>query len=370
MKQVAVTFVGIAAMLFTVPAWSNGDEERNTVAIDIVHPWNGALSVIDDLKDELSGIDVTQTIKSDDELRESIDSNPHVFWDFDVFGFPPSWGEPLMTSKLLANICDCIASKNIDVKRLHGIVKIPNSHWMLPIPVVDYYQLYFNKDLFKDAGLDDPPTSHQEFLRYAEALTDNNMSVHGLVLPFPSGVATGIYPLIWSSGETLMVSRKPNLEIESVINVLRLVKTLYSKSSMPNPTMTEKEAERYFVEGSAAMMIGPSEYGHRWRHMYPELNFGVALVPAYQNVPRPIPRVRVGALGVLKNSERQQEACSLIAHIASKDTPFDTGDPELPVELNLLFAQHVNHMLDGQMTEKETAAAIQQAWVSELAIYP
>ena len=368
MKHFAVTFVGVMITVLAVPSWSSGGEEQSPVVIDILHPWNKRLPVIEDLMEEWYTVDVHETILHSD-LWELIESEWSVFSGFDILGFPPRWGPYLEEGNLLESICDCIVSKHIDLARLHGIAQTPASRWMLPIRIVHYYYLYYNKDLFAVADLEGPPTSHREFLEYAETLTDSGSSVHGLVLPLPSGVTAALFPLIWSSGGALMVDRKPNVEIEPVIDVLRLVKALHSKSSMFDPRMNEKTAEKYFASGRAAMMLGPSEYGDRWRHMYPDLNFGVAFVPTAQGDPRQISRVRAGALGILRNSGRQKEACSVIAHIVSQDVPMDTGDPELPVELDLLFARHVIEMLDEHKTETETASAIQQAWVSELAIY-
>ncbi len=55
-----------------------------------------------------------------------------------------------------------------------------DSLYFVPFQVVGYY-MYWNKDLFKDAGLDPevPPKTWDEWQEYAEKLTDANKNVYG-----------------------------------------------------------------------------------------------------------------------------------------------------------------------------------------------
>ena len=161
---------------------------------------------------------------------------------------------------------------------------------------IDPIVLYWNRDLFSNAGIASPPRYWDEFLSYSERLTKYDVSDNIM----QSGAALGEFtnienakdilsmlilqsnnPIVKKDTQEVVMNKKGTNEIISPAeNSVKFFnefsdpgKTTYSwnRSLMPSTKM--------FVDGSLAMYFGYSGEIDNIRKRNPHLNFDVAVVP-------------------------------------------------------------------------------------------
>ncbi|HEY4152977.1 MAG TPA: sugar ABC transporter substrate-binding protein [Pseudolysinimonas sp.] len=121
--------------------------------------------------------------------------------------YVPNWVKQGLFQDLTKNIDGLSFKKSINQGHLTAGT-LDNKNYVLPF-VLDLSAMFWNKDLFKQAGLDPDkgPTTLQEFADDAEA-------IQALHLPDTYGTATGLecggclvftwFPSIWASGDQVM----------------------------------------------------------------------------------------------------------------------------------------------------------------------
>ena len=145
--------------------------------------------------------------------------------------------------------------------------------------------LYYNKDLFKKAGLnpDKPPTTWAELESAAEKITALGGGVKGFYF---SGACGGcnvftLSPLIWGSGGDIMKGDKAALDSPEVTEALTLYRSMWDKGLISPSAKTDDGATfgggfgdgKLGMVGSGAFQVGSLKKDH------PDLDFGVAPLP-------------------------------------------------------------------------------------------
>jgi sn-glycerol 3-phosphate transport system substrate-binding protein len=143
--------------------------------------------------------------------------------------------------------------------------------------------MYYNKDAFREAGLDPetPPATWGGLLAASKALTKDDGSQWGLMIP-----STG-YPywmfgaLAMQNGQTLMTSGdKTNFDHPDVVAALELWKAFGSEHKiMPEGTIEWGTLRQNFLEGKTAMMWH-STGNLTTVKKNANFDFGVAMLPA------------------------------------------------------------------------------------------
>jgi multiple sugar transport system substrate-binding protein len=174
---------------------------------------------------------------------------------------------------------DTLSKGQIDVSSADGrIYAVPRD--------VDASALYWNKDLFKQAGLDPekPPTSFAEIEEYAKKITALGGKKHGYYF---AGRCSGcnaytLLPLVWATGgEILSDAGAPSFDSPAVKQALGLYNRLWSSGSVPKSAKTD--GGENWLTGFAAGNIGIQPLGafaiRAIREQNPKLDFGVARLP-------------------------------------------------------------------------------------------
>lgn len=137
--------------------------------------------------------------------------------------------------------------------------------------------LYWNKDLFKAAGLnpETPPATLDELATYAEKLTVPSKHQYGLLLP-----KGATYPqFLWANGGDVddPSSNKNLLNSDANLKTLEWLQNLTVNKKVTPKSITGSEADTMFQSGQGAMyMSGPWQInGLRSQG----INFGVTSVP-------------------------------------------------------------------------------------------
>jgi len=196
----------------------------------------------------------------------------------------PGLDEPLMTLKRFREEFVDVAYQDLVVD---------NQIYSLPV-YIDTLALYYNKDIFNDAGLARPPATWDEFNQYVEQLTkfDNNRNIT------QSGGAIGSARNINRSTDILM-----NLMLQSGVRMTNEENTEATfTSSVDNQRVAEIALQYYtdftnpakvvycwndnlhysvdaFAEGFTAMMFNYSHQTDALRGRASRLNFAVAPMP-------------------------------------------------------------------------------------------
>lgn len=216
----------------------------------------------------------------------------------------------------------------------------------------DVSALFWNKDLFKKAGLDPekPPTSLQEIHDYAKKITGVEEGVYGYYL---AGNCAGCNiftfgPLIWASGgkiEPLDANDEP-LTGDNLIKVLEWARMMH-KEGLINPANQAENGETFHLQfGSGKVgMMGTGNFNITLaREQNPGMNFGITLLPGIE------PGTTASFAGgdivtVPKGSKRVADAVDFMKFILSD---------EVQVEV---YAKMLNMTTRGDMTENKYFAA-------------
>jgi len=123
--------------------------------------------------------------------------------------------------------------------------------------------VYYNKALFAAAGITEPPTTWDEWVETAKALTidangDGTPEQYGVVLPDHATVANGLWPSLFygnggdivENGDTAVIDSPENLE------TLRFWQDAIATHKISPTGVDGIEADGIFSAGQAAMTIG------------------------------------------------------------------------------------------------------------------
>ena len=155
----------------------------------------------------------------------------------------------------------------------------------------DVSALFWNKDLFRQAGLDPekPPTSLAEIREYADKITALGGDVKGYFLP---GSCAGcniftVGPLMWASGATIEpeAANGEPLQGEGVKQVLQWARDMIAAGNVHEDAQGEtgETFAQRFGSGKVGMM-GTGNFNITLaKEQNPEMDFGVALLPGVES---------------------------------------------------------------------------------------
>lgn len=151
----------------------------------------------------------------------------------DVVGLDGSWVYDFAKQGSIANLTDLMGSAGYDDSQLSSQIQFEGNTYM--IPVVNFaYPMYANMDILKEAGVNELPTTREEFLAACEAVKKNGVA--GWAIPLssesPSGIQNQFMTWLWASGGSMLKDGKPNLEGNAELEAtVEFVKELFDKGS-------------------------------------------------------------------------------------------------------------------------------------------
>lgn len=186
-------------------------------------------------------------------------------------------------------------------------------------------QLIYNKQMFRDAGLDPetPPKTLDELADAAVKLTkrddDGNIDVFG----FEIGMSTDAHwtlhafsPIFWGyGGEYQLEDGSSGFGTEAGVQALSYWNKLVNELKV-SPTERVQDG---FVSGKIAMMLDGEWNFRTWREEYPELDYGVTTIPMpSEDV---VPQIPLGGrvCVIPTMAEDKEDGFELIKHVTSYD---------------------------------------------------
>jgi len=216
----------------------------------------------------------------------------------------------------------------------------------------DVSALFWNKDLFRKAGLDPevPPTSLQEVHDMAAKINGVEEGVYGYYLP-GNCAGCNIFtfgPLIWASGgkiEPLDANDEP-LTGDNLIMVLEWARTMH-KEGLINPSAQAENGETFhlaFGSGKVGMM-GTGNFNITLaREQNPGMDFGITLLPGIEKGST-ASFAGGDIVTVPRGSKRVADAVDFMKFILSDEVQLE------------VYAKMLNMTTRGDMTENAYFAA-------------
>lgn len=183
-------------------------------------------------------------------------------------------------------------------------------------------ELIYNEPLLKEAGFDGPPTTPQEYLEYARALTvqdGNSVTQYGAIMPGGDDRYTYEAVLLWSLafGGNLAADGKPTLTDPGTVEGVEFMQELYNEMLVPQ-SVPYPDQRQLLAQGQAAMAIDGSWLFPLIESTNPNglADFKTARVPWASGVSTggPMQLLSVGA-----NSAQAAQAREFIAMVSQPD---------------------------------------------------
>ncbi|OIO34777.1 MAG: hypothetical protein AUJ70_00335 [Candidatus Omnitrophica bacterium CG1_02_40_15] len=202
----------------------------------------------------------------------------------------------------LTSVVDDEWKNKIFPKPLEQNVFSPDNEWGIKagiygIPIdVNSMEIFYNKDLFKKAGLDPdyPPKTWDEFIEIGKKLRQAGIQ------PFVSGfgeawlvgafAASYEWNIFGQDGILATIRGKIPYTDPRWIKILNIYKDMRDAGMFASGivTMVNKDAERVFATEKAAMALNGSWGVNVYYQMNPNLNYGVILPPPMSDGKYPI----------------------------------------------------------------------------------
>ncbi len=182
--------------------------------------------------------------------------------------------------------------------------------------------LFYNKDLFKKAGLDPniPPRTWSELLDAAKKISALGNDVFGF------GIKTGQYttwqtflPFAWSNGASVLTKdwKKAAVNSPEFVEALEFVSKL-TKYSMIDSNLNVRQA---FMQGKVGMILDDVGRIKTFKKNAPKLNFGYALFVRPDKLwSKPIQFGGAEVIVIPKNTKHPKEAEMLAKFLVEKNS--------------------------------------------------
>jgi multiple sugar transport system substrate-binding protein len=208
---------------------------------------------------------------------------------------------------------------------VNDFVTVKGKHYAYPMLAEPSSVLYYNKDMFKAAGLDPekPPVTWDELIADGKKLSKNR--VYGLLL-------AGAEPEIaWSQwGLQNMVHgfpitndwSKADINNDGFKQLLTFLGTLSKDNIIPKQEPSGYTDIKSFAEGRAAMAINGSWAIGQLKNDYPKMldKVGVAVLPTPDgNQEKPTATLGGWTLAIDGNSKHDKEAADFISYVLAGD---------------------------------------------------
>jgi multiple sugar transport system substrate-binding protein len=207
--------------------------------------------------------------------------------------------------------------------------RVNNKTYAVP-EAVDVSSLFYNKDLFRRAGLNPnkPPTTLAELAQDAKKITALGHGISGYY--FSAGCAGcnafTFLPMIWASGGDVLSKDQKSATFDSpaVRNALGVYRQMWQAGSIAKAAKTD--SGEHFVDLFASGKIGMQGIGafaiSGYKHDHPNLHFGVAPLPGLHGGRSAF--VGGDMMGIPSGSQHVDEAWSFISYALSADVQLNS----------------------------------------------
>jgi multiple sugar transport system substrate-binding protein len=196
--------------------------------------------------------------------------------------------------------------------------------------------MYYNQSLFEQAGVDSVPETWDELRAAAEQISALGGDIHGFGLQ-GAEIETDVYfyYAFWSfGGELIEEDGTSGLDTEAGYQAARLYKEMIDAGlTQPGATANSREdVQNLFKQGNVGMMITAPFLSGQIRDEAPDLDYGVAAIPAGPDGLRGTYGV-TDSIIMFENSQNKETAWEFLDFIFTTELrqEFTSGEGFLPV---------------------------------------
>jgi multiple sugar transport system substrate-binding protein len=326
------TFTILTIVLFSCASvFAQGSSESakadETITLEFMQWWEPEMApgVMEAICSEYEaanpGIKIKRISKPYSEVQSQVTIGAASGTLSDVLGCDPTWIYNLVKQDAVQPLDEFMSADNYDESQLASISVLNGKKYLINVENF-IYPLFYNTDMFEEAGISEVPKTHSEFISVAEKLTDTSKNQYGwdisLSLQNPTGIQNDIMSLVWASDG----SGVPEPNNEDVAKVFNLVKTMNDKGLLVPGFMTAQEQDKveHFVNNRCAMMVDSLAHINMIRERNADLNFDIALPPVADDYSGPhILDMAAWGITISKSSEHPQEAWDFVKYIMSPE---------------------------------------------------
>lgn len=243
-------------------------------------PDNALRGLMDEFEEQNPGIKVKLLSGPYASTREQIVAGAAAGTMSDVVGLDGAWVNDFAKQGAIANLSEMMEKKGYDASKLVSQVKVDDQTYS--IPVTNFvYPLFVNDGLLEKAGIKEAPKTRTDFMKTAQAVSDENTKGWALPLSLeaPNGIQNDVMSWVWASGGSMLKDGKPYLEgNKDVEEVVQYIKDLSDQDLIAPGALTMKEQDKVeeFTNGRVAMMIDSLAHVNLIRENNPDLKFSLA----------------------------------------------------------------------------------------------
>ena len=280
----------------------------------------------------------------------------------DLLSVNNEWVSTFATAKGILNLDEYIQTNEYDISDFYdgardGIT-VNGSVYGLPYRA-ETHGMFYNTDLFKDAGYDGLPDTWEEFVPIAQAITEkNDGKVKGIAIPGGEWGNTSyqLINMIQCSGGNVLNedNTECTLDSEEAIRAAQLFVDLYRKYNVVPESIMENDnaaGRTLFAEGKVAAFMSGAYDISAIRDIDSELNMSTGLVPVFEGAERNL--IFAGWSTVISAKTKNPDAAWLLAEFLSS--------PEISVEYSTTFSARKSMAESDQYMEDPLLANLSEA---------
>ncbi len=343
-KLIAILLALVLVLSMTACGSSSGDtyvdddgNEQEIVEIEFIQWWSVEAGgeymydVVADFEALNPGIKVTLIEQPFADTKNVTVSNFATGQSADIIGMNPPWSRELYDMGILAPLDEFInADSSYSLDNYVGVADtIDGDHYTVPVTPLAFF-LYYNVDMFEEAGIE-PPTTIDEFVDAAIALTDTAANQYGFTAALSSASAANgsiltIYPMLYAlGGLTIDDNGDFVCDSEEMAIVLQALADMQSAGALTPGTASNSEmmALEEFKAGTAAMMVQSDAHIISLDTGNPDLNYGIITLPTISEGDEPSLRHHGWDIAISSTSEHKEEAWAFISYLTSEEVQVD-----------------------------------------------
>ncbi|WP_082235487.1 ABC transporter substrate-binding protein [Halobacillus massiliensis] len=265
----------------------NGQDEGNVKKITFWTPFSGPdgpkmKEIVDGFNDSQNQYEVNLEIKPNEDYYKTLDlaiQDKKNVPDLSIVhaNHLPTYADKGILKQMDDLTGDLVKKENYHENAWEG-ASYNGKLYGVPLDIHPLI-LYWNKDMFKEAGLDPnkPPKNRKEFLEIAKKLTNKDKGQYGTVVP-TGGLQDFIFPTIvyQNGGELITDDKEINYDTKPVIDALQFERDLIEKYNVA-PSDVQDSPTPLFLQQRAGMILNGPWMINQFKES--DIDFGSAPIP-------------------------------------------------------------------------------------------
>ena len=330
-----VLSLGACGSKEAAPSADSGDKTaaQEPVELEFIQWWTteGGGEFLEDLvkrfEEANPGITVKLTSMPFGEIRTQVVASQATGMTPDLIGMNPPWTREFYDMGILAPLDDLMAADPFFKKDNYfqaSFTPIEGHTYLAPVNSMAFF-LFYNKTMFKEAGIE-PPTTWDELVEAAKALTVPEKNQYGITMSMSeqeasNGAILSLYPLLYAQNGRTLVDGKYTVETEGMENAMKLLETLSKNGSILPGTTTRSEFQiiEEFAAGNVGMVISHNGHINTVTNRDPNLEFGIVPLPSVDGKGTVELRHHGWDIGIAANSQHKEEAWKFISFLLNAE---------------------------------------------------